>query len=88
MSSCPICTDLERALESRNGEYTKARAASVYCRISSRFAAYSNVEMERAKSELDVHRAVCISALTAAWQPFSLPRSAEPITPSAQSAMR
>jgi hypothetical protein len=59
---CSICTYLERALESRNGEYLKARS-STYRLISTRFVAYRNVEMERAKSELAMHRSVCVSAV-------------------------
>ena len=61
---CPICDDFERALEDRTSEYRKACSNTVYCRISSRFVAYRNVEMERARSELEMHRSVCASAVT------------------------
>ncbi len=56
---CPICDDFERALEDRTSEYRKACSNTVYCQISSRFVAYSEIEMARALSELEVHRSVC-----------------------------
>jgi hypothetical protein len=55
---CPICENLEAACESRLTEYAEARSA-VYYRVSTELAAYKNVEMERAKSELEEHRLVC-----------------------------
>ena len=61
---CPICHDFERALEDRTSEYQKACSSTVYCHISSRFVAYSEIEMSRAKSELEIHRSVCASAVT------------------------
>jgi hypothetical protein len=60
---CPICDDFERALVDRTSEYRKARSNTVYCRISSRFVAYSEIEMARARSELEIHRSVCASAI-------------------------
>ncbi len=63
---CSRCRDFERALEDRAGEYHRACANETYGRISSRFVAYSIVEMERARSELEVHRSVCISAVVKA----------------------
>jgi hypothetical protein len=59
---CSVCRDLERALESRNVECVKVLSGP-YCRFSNRFMAYSNVEMERAKSDLEVHRSLCVSAI-------------------------
>lgn len=56
---CPVCHDLERALEDRTSEYQKAYSNTVYCHISSRFVAYSEIEMSRAKSELEIHQSVC-----------------------------
>ena len=61
---CPICGDFERALEDRTSEYQKACSNTVYCHISSRFAAYNEIEMARALSELEIHRSVCASAVT------------------------
>ncbi len=58
---CPVCKRLERTFEGWNTECIRARS-SLYCTISSRFAAYDNVEMERARSELEMHRSVCVFA--------------------------
>jgi hypothetical protein len=55
---CLICENLEAACESRLSEYAEARSAAYY-RVSTELAAYKNVEMERAKSELEEHRLVC-----------------------------
>ena len=60
---CPICKRLERTFEGWNSECMRARS-SLYCSVSNRFAAYDNVEMERAKSELQMHRSVCTFADT------------------------
>jgi hypothetical protein len=62
---CSRCNDFERALDDRTSEYRKACADTTYRRISSRFVAYSNVEMQRAGSELELHRSVCASAVAA-----------------------
>jgi hypothetical protein len=59
--SCTICKGLEESCESRLSEYVKARAAAYY-RVSTELAAYKNVEMERAKIELEEHRLVCVCA--------------------------
>jgi hypothetical protein len=56
---CSICKNLATACESRLSEYTKARSAAYY-RVSTELAAYKNVEMERAKTELEEHRLVCV----------------------------
>ncbi len=58
---CLICEDLERTLESRRSEYIGARSAAYYA-VSTGLAAYKNVEMERAKSNLEEHQLVCVSA--------------------------
>jgi len=60
---CSRCRDFERALENRASEYHQACANETYGRISTRFVAYSNVEMERARSELELHLSVCASAV-------------------------
>jgi len=60
-TNCPICKGLEGASESRLSEYVKARTAAYY-QVSTELAAYKNVEMERAKSELEEHRLVCVCA--------------------------
>jgi hypothetical protein len=58
---CLICKDLERTFESRRGQYIEARSAAYY-RVSTELAAYKNVDMERAKSDLEEHQLVCVSA--------------------------
>jgi hypothetical protein len=62
---CPVCKRLERAFEGWNSECVRARS-SCYGIVSSRFAAYDVVEMERARSELQMHRSVCVSAVAEA----------------------
>lgn len=57
---CLICEDLQRAFESRHSGYIDARSA-VYYRVSTELAAYKNVEMERAKTNLEEHQLVCVS---------------------------
>ena len=58
---CLVCRILERDVESRRNQYFEARSAAFY-RVSTELAAYKNVEMERAKSDLEEHRMVCLSA--------------------------
>jgi hypothetical protein len=62
---CSICTYLECALQSRHSEYVTA-CSGTFRRISLKFAAYGLVEMERARSELESHRLVCLSAVAEA----------------------
>jgi hypothetical protein len=57
---CLICKDLERTLKSRRSAYREARAAAYY-RVSTELAARKNVDMERAKSDLEEHQLVCLS---------------------------
>jgi hypothetical protein len=59
--SCQICRNLERAYEAELSEYMKACSSETY-RISTLFAARKNVDMERAKYELEEHRKVCHAA--------------------------
>jgi hypothetical protein len=58
---CLICRGLERALESRRSQYIEARSAAYY-QVSTELAAYKNVDMERAKSDLEEHQLVCVAA--------------------------
>ncbi len=60
--SCPICRDLERDYESKLGEYLAARSSAVYG-MSRKLAAEKNVEMERARYELEEHQVICAPAL-------------------------
>jgi hypothetical protein len=55
---CLICKDLERTFESRCSQYIEARSA-VYFLVSTDLAAQKNVDVERAKSDLEEHQLVC-----------------------------
>ena len=59
---CLVCKDLERAFESRLSKYLEARSAEYY-RVSTELAAQKNVDMERAKSDLEEHQLVCVPPL-------------------------
>jgi hypothetical protein len=59
---CLVCANLERTYLTRLGEYLEARSSAGY-RVCTRLAAQINVEMERARYELEEHQAVCFSAL-------------------------
>ena len=58
---CPICSTLEQAFEAGQSEYINALCAP-YHQVCKRFAAYKNVELERARIELEEHRMVCAIA--------------------------
>ena len=60
--SCLICGHLEQAYNSVLGEYIEARS-SVRYRVSTQLAAQKNVDMERARYELEEHRRVCPSSV-------------------------
>jgi hypothetical protein len=62
---CLICKRLERAFESRHSEYIEARSAAYY-RVSTELAAYKNVALQRAKSDMEEHQSVCVSAASGA----------------------
>ena len=51
---CPSCRDLKRAYEAGLSEYIEARS-SVCFRACTRLAARKNVEMERARYEVEEH---------------------------------
>jgi hypothetical protein len=55
---CIVCANLEQTYAARLGEYIEARSSACY-RVSKKFAAHKNVEMERAKFELEEHWSVC-----------------------------
>jgi hypothetical protein len=63
--ACLTCRNLERAYEAEISEYAEARASVCY-RLSSALAAQKNVDMERARYELEEHRLVCASATSVA----------------------
>lgn len=56
---CQLCLNLEQAFEARRREYIQASSLASRS-VSSKFAAYTNVEMERALNELQDHRSVCL----------------------------
>lgn len=55
---CVVCKDLDRAVESTLASYLAARSAAYY-RVCTDFAAKREVDMERAKTDLQEHRLVC-----------------------------
>jgi len=60
--SCTICGNLEHAYEAMLNEYIEARS-SVRYRMSTVLAAQKNVDMERARYELEEHQRVCANAV-------------------------
>ena len=61
--NCSICRNLEQAFEAGLSEYVEARSSAGY-QVSKRHAAEMNVDMERARYELEEHRLVCVTAVT------------------------
>jgi hypothetical protein len=74
--SCVICRNLEQAYLAELSEYIKARSSICY-QVSTMLVAQKNVDMERARYELEEHRKVCIVA-AAASAPRLLPERARP----------
>jgi len=60
--NCTICRDLKRAFETGLSEYLAARSSACF-RVCTKLAAQKNVEMERARYELEEHRALCVSTV-------------------------
>jgi hypothetical protein len=58
---CSICRSLAQAFEAGRSEYIEARSSACY-QVSKTLAAKKNVDMERARYELEEHRLVCVSA--------------------------
>jgi hypothetical protein len=58
---CLECKKLEEAFESRLSKYIEARSAAYY-RVSTELAAKKNVDMERARNDLEEHQLICASA--------------------------
>lgn len=70
---CLICRSLELAFETQRNRYLEA--SSLACnQVTTRLAAYWNVEMERARNDLDDHRAVCVFFASSAIAPATLHR--------------
>jgi hypothetical protein len=57
---CLKCKSLTGTLEFRRNDFVEARS-SAYYRVSTELAAKKNVDMERAKNDLEEHREVCAS---------------------------
>ena len=57
---CIRCADLERVFEFRLGKYTEARFAAFYL-VSTELAAKKQVDMERARNDLEEHQLACDS---------------------------
>jgi hypothetical protein len=70
--TCQLCRNLEKAFETKRNEYVEAASEACYV-VTKRFAAYLNVEMERARIELQDHRSICRFVVTDA---ASLPLTA------------
>jgi hypothetical protein len=60
---CLLCRNLEQAFEATRREFIESSSLACYS-VSKKFAAYLNVEMERALNELQDHRSVCRSAMS------------------------
>jgi len=57
---CLKCKELSGDLEFTRNGYLEARS-SAYYRVSTEFAAKKNVDMERARYDLEEHRELCAS---------------------------
>jgi hypothetical protein len=62
--TCLICKDLERTLDYKRSKYFEARSAA-YNQVSTELAAQKNVDTNHAKSDLEEHQLVCVSAAKA-----------------------
>ena len=60
--NCSICRDLERAFETGLREYIEARFSACF-QVCTKLAAQKNVEMERARYELEEHQALCVPSV-------------------------
>jgi hypothetical protein len=58
---CLKCKNLEQAFESGLSKYIEARSAAYY-RVSTELAAHMNVDMERARNNMEEHQLACVSA--------------------------
>jgi hypothetical protein len=59
--NCEKCRELRQTFEFKLGRYIEARSAAYY-RVSTELAAHRNVDMERARNDLEEHEFVCVSA--------------------------
>ena len=56
---CVKCRELRQDFEFKLGKYIEARSAAYY-RVSTELAAHKNVDMERARNDLEEHQFVCV----------------------------
>jgi len=59
---CAKCRDLRQTFESKLRKYIDARVAAYY-RVTTELAAHQNVDMERARNDLEEHQLVCMSVV-------------------------
>jgi hypothetical protein len=62
---CLKCARLEQTFESRLSDYNEARFSAFY-QVSTELAAKKNVDLERARYDLEEHQLTCFSHLTGA----------------------
>jgi hypothetical protein len=58
MKNCPECESLNQIFEFKLTAYLAARSAVLY-HISTEFAAKQQVDMERAKNDMEEHLSIC-----------------------------
>jgi hypothetical protein len=66
MTNCIECENLNRTYESKLTRYLVARSAVLY-QISTKFAAKAQVDMERAKSDIEEHLLICTLFAKTRW---------------------
>lgn len=60
--NCVKCRELRQVFDSKLGKYIEARSDPYY-RVCTELAAHRNVDMERARNDLEEHQLVCVSVL-------------------------
>jgi hypothetical protein len=70
---CLICRSLELAFQAQRNHFLEASALACN-QVTTRLAAYWNVEMERARNDLDDHRATCVFFASSALAPAASQR--------------
>lgn len=58
---CLLCKELSRLVDRSSSEYRDSRSSSFY-QVSTEIAAMRQVEMERAKTNLQEHQLICDSS--------------------------
>ena len=73
---CLKCRNLEEAFESRLSKYIEACSAAYY-RVSTQLAAKKNVDMERARYDLEEHQFICVYAIAVKRRTNGYPRQSQ-----------